>query len=102
VFGPGADGAQLEGSKAFMKDLLVEAGVPTARHGTFTDVEPALEFLRSLSGPWVVKTDGLAGGKGVLVTAWLTEAEDDVRDKLAGDSFGDAGRTVVIEECLTG
>lgn len=102
VFGPGADGARLEGSKAFMKDLLVEAGVPTARHGTFSEVAPALEFLRSLPGPWVVKTDGLAAGKGVLVTAWLGEAEDDVRAKLSGESFGDAGRTVVIEEGLTG
>lgn len=102
VFGPGADGAQLEGSKAYMKDLLAEAGVPTARHGTFTEEEPALEFLRSLPGPWVVKTDGLAGGKGVLVSAWLAEAEDDVRAKLSGGSFGDAGRTVIIEECLAG
>jgi phosphoribosylamine--glycine ligase len=102
VFGPGADGARLEGSKSFMKDLLVEAGVPTARHGTFSEVEPALEYLRSLPGPWVVKTDGLAAGKGVLVTAWLGEAEDDVRDKLSSGAFGDAGRTVVIEEGLSG
>ncbi|HET6832962.1 MAG TPA: phosphoribosylamine--glycine ligase [Acidimicrobiales bacterium] len=102
VFGPGADGAQLEGSKAWMKDLLAAAAVPTARYGSFADVAAALDFLRTLPGPWVVKTDGLAAGKGVLVTARLDEAEDDVRAKLAGESFGDAGRTVVIEEGLTG
>ncbi|MGH9227906.1 MAG: phosphoribosylamine--glycine ligase [Acidimicrobiales bacterium] len=102
VFGPGADGARLEGSKAWMKDLLAAAAVPTARHGSFADEAAALDFLRTLPGPWVVKTDGLAAGKGVLVTGRLDEAEDDVRAKLAGESFGDAGRTVVIEEGLTG
>ncbi|MGI8940004.1 MAG: phosphoribosylamine--glycine ligase [Iamia sp.] len=102
VFGPGADGAQVEGSKAFMKDLVAEAGVPTARYGVFSEVEPALDFLRSLPGLYVVKTDGLAAGKGVLVTESLADAEDDVRDKLSGSSFGAAGRTVVIEEGLTG
>ncbi|MEO6988995.1 MAG: phosphoribosylamine--glycine ligase [Aquihabitans sp.] len=102
VFGPDADGAQVEGSKAYMKDLLLAAGVPTARYGAFTDVEPALDFLRALPGPWVVKTDGLAAGKGVLVTTSLAEAEADVRQKLSGDAFGDAGRRVVIEEGLTG
>jgi phosphoribosylamine---glycine ligase len=102
VFGPGADGAQLEGSKAWMKDLLAAAAVPTARYGSFADADAALGFLRTLPGPWVVKTDGLAAGKGVLVTGRLDEAEDDVRAKLSGQSFGDAGRTVVIEEGLTG
>ena len=102
VFGPGADGARLEGSKAFMKELLAEAGVPTARFGAFTEVAPAVEFLRSLDGPWVVKTDGLAAGKGVLVTDSLAEAEADVAAKLSGDSFGEAGERVVIEEGLTG
>ena len=102
VLGPGADGAELEGSKAFMKQLLVEAGVPTARYGAFSETAPALGFLRSLPGPWVVKTDGLAAGKGVLVTTSLIEAEDDVKAKLAGQSFGEAGRTVVIEEGLEG
>jgi phosphoribosylamine--glycine ligase len=102
VFGPGADGAQLEGSKAFMKELLAEAGVPTARFGVFTEVAPAVEFLRSLEGPWVVKTDGLAAGKGVLVTDSLAEAEADVAAKLSGDSFGVAGQRLVIEEGLTG
>ena len=102
MFGPGADGARLEGSKAWMKELVAEAGVPTARHGTFTEVEEALEFLRSLPGFYVVKTDGSAAGKGVFVTESLIEAEDDVKAKLAGMSFGDAGRRVVIEEGLTG
>ena len=102
VFGPGADGARLEGSKAFMKELLAEAGVPTARFGVFTEVGPAVEFLRSLDGPWVVKTDGLAAGKGVLVTDSLAEAEADVAAKLSGDAFGSAGRRVVVEEGLTG
>ncbi len=102
VFGPGADGARIEGSKAFMKELLAEAGVPTARFGSFDEVGPALDFLRSLPGPWVVKTDGLAAGKGVLVTDSLAEAEADVAAKLSGSSFGDAGRTVVVEEGLIG
>jgi len=102
VFGPGADGARLEASKAWMKEVLAEAGVPTARHGTFTDPERAVEFLRSLPGLYVVKTDGLAAGKGVLVTESLKEAIDDVRAKLSGSSFGDAGRRVVIEEGLSG
>ena len=102
VFGPGADGARLEGSKAYMKQVLVDAGVPTARHGVFSDLEPAVQFLKSLPGLYVVKTDGLAAGKGVFVTESLDEAVDDVRAKLSGSSFGVAGRTVVIEEGLTG
>jgi phosphoribosylamine---glycine ligase len=102
VFGPGADGAHLEGSKAWMKEVVSAAGVPTARYEAFTEFEPALEFLDSLPGPWVVKTDGLAAGKGVLVAPTRPEAEADVRAKLAGESFGDAGRTVVIEEGMTG
>src|SRR5215210_1712672 len=102
VLGPGADGARLEGSKAWMKDLLHAAEVPTARSGAFTEPRPAIDFMRSLPPPYVVKTDGLAAGKGVLVTSDLAEAEDDVRAKLAGLSFGAAGRTVVIEEGFVG
>jgi phosphoribosylamine--glycine ligase len=102
VFGPGADGARLEGSKAWMKEVLDGAEVPTARFGTFSDADAAIAFLRTLPPPWVVKTDGLAAGKGVLVTQVLAEAEDDVRSKLSGASFGPAGQTVVIEEGLTG
>jgi phosphoribosylamine--glycine ligase len=102
VFGPGADGARLEGSKAWMKQVLVEAGVPTARHATFDALEPALAYLDTLPGLYVVKTDGLAAGKGVLVTESLSEARDAVAAYLSGDAFGDAGRTVVIEEGLRG
>lgn len=102
VFGPGADGARLEGSKAWMKDLFVAAGVPTAAHGAFTELAPALEFLATMSAPFVIKTDGLAAGKGVLVTEDRAEAEQAVHDYLSGDSFGAAGSTVVIEEGLTG
>jgi phosphoribosylamine--glycine ligase len=102
VFGPGADGARLEGSKAWMKDVLVAARVPTAASRVFGDPEPALQHLRSLPGPWAVKTDGLAAGKGVLVTASLAEASRDVKAKLSGEAFGDAGRRVVIEEALSG
>jgi phosphoribosylamine---glycine ligase len=102
VFGPGADGARLEGSKAWMKDVLAGAGVPTAAYRSFDRPEPALEFLRSLPRPWVVKTDGLAAGKGVLVTDDLSAAEADVMAKLSGRSFGEAGRRVVIEEALNG
>lgn len=102
VFGPGADGARLEGSKAWMKELVGAAGVPTARHGTFTDVDDALEFLDGMAPPFVIKTDGLAAGKGVVVTDSLTEARNAVDDYLSGQAFGDAGRTLVIEEGLVG
>jgi phosphoribosylamine---glycine ligase len=104
VFGPGADGARLEGSKAWMKAVLAEAGVPTARHAAFTadQEEEALAFLDRLPGFYVVKTDGLAAGKGVIVTQSLDEARDAVRAYLSGQAFGDAGRTCVIEEGLTG
>lgn len=102
VFGPGADGARLEGSKRWMKEVLAKAGIPTARFGSFTEVEPALAFLDELPGPWVVKTDGLAAGKGVLVATEQEAAAEDVRAKLSGEAFGDAGRQVVIEEGLSG
>jgi phosphoribosylamine--glycine ligase len=102
VLGPGADGAQVEGSKAWMKALLLDAGVPTAAHGVFDAEAPAVAFLRQLAGPYVVKTDGLAAGKGVLVTDSIDEAVDDIKAKLSGQAFGDAGRRVVIEEGLTG
>jgi phosphoribosylamine--glycine ligase len=102
VFGPGADGAQIEGSKAYMKELATAAGVPTARYGRFEDADEALAYLKDMLPPYVVKTDGLAAGKGVLVTSDLAEAEADLRAKLAGDAFGDAGRTVVIEEGMAG
>ena len=102
VFGPGVDGAQLEGSKAYMKGLLAEAGVPTARYGTFTEAAPARAFLDTMAPPFVIKTDGLAAGKGVLVTDDLAEARNTVDDYLSGRAFGDAGQTLVIEEGLVG
>src|SRR5207248_4057701 len=102
VLGPGADGARLEGSKAWMKEVLGDAGVPTAAHRAFTAVEPALQHLATASPPYVVKTDGLAAGKGVLVTGSLAEAAADVEAKLSGRAFGPAGHRVVIEEGLTG
>ncbi len=102
VLGPGRDGARLEGSKAFMKELATAAGVPTAAWASFGRADDAVSFLRSLPGPYVVKTDGLAAGKGVLVTDELSEAVADVEAKLSGASFGEAGRRVVVEECLAG
>ena len=104
VLGPGADGALLEGSKAFMKEVLDAAGVPTARYRSFDDLQlaDAIDYLETLSGPWVIKTDGLAAGKGVLVAQSFEEARDDVTAKLSGAAFGDAGRNVVIEEGLDG
>lgn len=104
AFGPGAAGARLEGSKAWMKQVLAEAGVPTARHRSFGegDEPAALAYLEEFDAPWVVKTDGLAAGKGVVVTESITDARDAVRAYLSGDAFGDAGRTLVIEEGLTG
>jgi phosphoribosylamine--glycine ligase len=104
VMGPGAAGALLEGSKAFMKQMLAEAGVPTARFAAFgaAQREEALAYLHRLPGPWVVKTDGLAAGKGVLVARTLEEAEADVAAKLSGKAFGEAGRRIVIEEGLEG
>lgn len=102
VFGPGQAGARLEGSKAWMKEVLAGAGVPTAAYGVYDTAGPAIEFLRSLPPPWVVKTDGLAAGKGVLVTDDLGTACTDVESKLRGVSFGAAGRRVVVEEGLRG
>lgn len=104
AFGPSAAAARLEGSKAWMKEIAAEAGVPTARHRAFTadDEEDALAFLDTLDGLYVVKTDGLAAGKGVVVTESIDEARDAVRSYLSGEAFGDAGRTLVIEEGMRG
>jgi phosphoribosylamine--glycine ligase len=104
AFGPRAAAARLEGSKTWMKDVVTAAGVPTARHASFGPggQDAALAFLDALPGLYVVKTDGLAAGKGVLVTESLAEARDAVRSYLSGDAFGDAGRTLVIEEGLSG
>ncbi len=101
-FGPTAGAAQLEGSKAFTKDFLARHKIPTADYQNFTEIEPALAYLREKGAPIVIKADGLAAGKGVIVAMTLGEAEDAVRDMLAGNAFGDAGSRVVIEEFLDG
>lgn len=101
-FGPTAAAAQLEGSKAFTKDFLARHKIPTAAYQNFTEVEPALTYLREKGAPIVVKADGLAAGKGVIVAMTLEEAEAAVRDMLSGNAFGDAGARVVIEEFLDG
>lgn len=102
VFGPDKGAAQLEGSKAFTKDFLARQAIPTAAYANFTDVDEALDYVREQGAPIVVKADGLAAGKGVIVAMTLQEAEDAIRDMLAGNAFGDAGSRVVIEEFLEG
>src|SRR5690625_784815 len=101
-FGPTKSAAQLEGSKAFTKDFLARHKIPTADYQSFTELEPALAYLREKGAPIVVKADGLAAGKGVIVAETLQQAEDAVRDMLLENAFGDAGCRVVIEEFLTG
>lgn len=102
IFGPSANAAQLEGSKAFTKDFLARQQIPTAEYQNFTEIDPAIAYLREKGAPIVVKADGLAAGKGVIVAMTLEEAEAAVRDMLAGNAFGDAGSRVVIEEFLEG
>jgi phosphoribosylamine--glycine ligase len=100
--GPSAAAARLEGSKAFAKDFLQRHGIPTARYARFTKLEPALEYLRKHPAPIVVKADGLAAGKGVIVAHDRATAEQAVRSMLAAHEFGVAGDEIVIEEFLTG
>jgi phosphoribosylamine--glycine ligase len=102
VFGPTAAAAQLEGSKAFAKDFLARHGIPTAYYAVHTDVDAALAYVREKGAPIVVKADGLAAGKGVIVAMTLDEAEAAIRDMLSGYAFGEAGARVVIEEFLDG
>ena len=102
VFGPSAAAAQLEGSKAYAKDFLARHRIPTAFYSVFTQVEPAMAYVREKGAPIVVKADGLAAGKGVIVAMTLAEAEDAVRDMLSGNAFGEAGARVVVEEFLEG
>jgi phosphoribosylamine--glycine ligase len=104
AFGPNAAAARLEGSKKWMKEVLAAAGVPTAAYRAFAadELEPALAYLDEMAGPYVVKTDGLAAGKGVIVTGSIADARDAVRAYLSGEAFGEAGRTCVIEEGLGG
>jgi phosphoribosylamine--glycine ligase len=101
-FGPRKGAAQLEGSKAFTKDFLARHKIPTAAYQNFTEIEPALAYLRTQQLPIVIKADGLAAGKGVIIAQTLEEADATVRDMLAGNSFGAAGHRVVIEEFMVG
>lgn len=102
IFGPTQAAAQLEGSKSFTKDFLERHQIPTADYQNFTEIEPALVYLREKGAPIVIKADGLAAGKGVIVAMTLEEAEAAVKDMLAGNAFGDAGHRIVIEEFLEG
>lgn len=102
IFGPNQAAAQLEGSKSFTKDFLARHDIPSADYQTFTEVEPALAYLSKMGAPIVIKADGLAAGKGVIVAMSETEAADAIRDMLEANAFGDAGARVVIEEFLEG
>ena len=102
IFGPTAAAAQLEGSKAFTKDFLARHNIPTASYGNFTEIEPAVAYIKQQGAPIVVKADGLAAGKGVILAQTEAEAIAAVEDMLQGNSFGDAGSRVVIEEFLVG
>ena len=101
-FGPSAGAAQLEGSKAFTKDFLARHAIPTANYQNFSALEPALAYIRQQGAPIVIKADGLAAGKGVIVARTLAEAEQAATDMLAGGTFGAAGATIVVEEFLDG
>jgi phosphoribosylamine---glycine ligase len=102
AYGPKADGARLEASKVFTKQILLKHRIPTAPAGIFTEVAPALAYLRRRGAPIVIKADGLAAGKGVVVAQTVAEAEAAVHDMLAGNKFGSAGSQILIEDCLTG
>lgn len=102
VFGPNQGAAQLEGSKSFTKDFLARHNIPTAAYQTFSELQPALAYVREQGAPIVVKADGLAAGKGVIVAMTLAEAEVAITDMLEGNQFGDAGHRVVVEEFLEG
>lgn len=101
-FGPSRGAAQLEGSKTFTKDFLARHHIPTGAYQTFTDQDQALAYVRAQGAPIVVKADGLAAGKGVIVATTLGQAEEAIRDMLSGNAFGEAGHRVVIEEFLQG
>ena len=101
-FGPTAAAAELEGSKAFTKDFLARHQIPTGTYETFTDTDAACAYIRAQGAPIVVKADGLAAGKGVIVASSIEQAEEAARDMLSGNAFGDAGARVVIEEFLDG
>ena len=102
AFGPTQRAAEIEGSKAFAKDLMAKYGIPTARYGVFTDAQRARDFARKMQGPWVVKADGLAAGKGVLICTTLEETDAAIAEVMLGDILGKAGKKIVIEEFLEG
>jgi phosphoribosylamine--glycine ligase len=102
IFGPGRVAAQLEGSKAFTKDFLARHHIPTAAYGNFTDEDDAIAYVRQQGAPIVIKADGLAAGKGVILAQTEDEAVGAIKDMLSGNKFGDAGARVVVEEFLTG
>jgi phosphoribosylamine---glycine ligase len=102
TFGPGAGAARLEGSKAFMKTLAAEQGIPTSPFAVFTDADEAVKYIRAQATPPVIKADGLCAGKGVVVASTHDEAEQAARSMLSGEAFGDAGRTIVVEGRLDG
>jgi len=102
IFGPRKGAAQLEGSKAFTKDFLARHKIPTAAYGNFTDEDEALAYTRQQGAPIVIKADGLAAGKGVILAQTEDQAIDAIKDMLSGNKFGDAGARVVVEEFLTG
>jgi len=102
AFGPSRDAARMEGSKVFAKDVMVAAGVPTARSSTFTDARAALDFVHDIGVPIVIKAEGLAAGKGVTVCATLEEAGRAVNEALVEGAFGEAGRRILVEEFLEG
>lgn len=102
IFGPTQGAAQLEGSKTFAKDFLKNHQIPTAAYATFTEIEPALAYIHQMGAPIVVKADGLAAGKGVILADTVAEACAAVEDMLAGNAFGEAGSRVVVEEFLSG
>ena len=102
AFGPRANAAILEASKAFSKELMKKYHIPTAQYETFTDMEQALSYIRQQGAPIVVKADGLALGKGVVVASTVEEAEEAVRSMMQDHKFGKSGSTVVIEECMVG
>ncbi|MFQ5759819.1 MAG: phosphoribosylamine--glycine ligase [Acidiferrobacterales bacterium] len=101
-FGPSKAAAQLEGSKAFSKDFLARHNIPTTVYGSFTDLKAATAYIEAQGAPIVIKADGLAAGKGVVLAETISEAIDAARNMLSGDAFGDAGRSVVVEEFLRG
>ena len=102
IFGPSAAAAQLEGSKTFTKDFLARHQIPTASYQSFTEIEPAVDYVKAQGTPIVVKADGLAAGKGVIVAETEAQAIDAIKNMLAGNAFGEAGHRVVIEEYLAG